>query len=72
MLTIIPKFSYITIESKKTFKLKKIIKINLIYEGESENLKDNVQLLNIIIDIHPLLAGTIKIDVCFSNDIRIQ
>ena len=69
MFTIIPK-SYIPIESKKTFKTKKDNqnKFNLW----SKSLKDNVQLLNIVIDIHPLLAGTIKIDVCFSNDIRIQ
>ena len=65
MLTIIPKFSYIPIESKKTLKLKKIIKINLIYEGESENLKDNVQLLNIVIEIPPLPLEQIKLMFIF-------
>ena len=65
MLTIIPKFSYIPFESKKTLKLKKIIKINLIYEGESENLKDNVQLLNIVIEIPPLPLEQIKLMFIF-------
>ena len=50
---------------KKLLKLKKIIKINLIYEGESENLKDNVQLLNIVIEIPPLPLEQIKLIFIF-------
>ena len=50
---------------KKLLKLKKIIKINLIYERESENLKDNVQLLNIVIEIPPLPLEQIKLMFIF-------
>ena len=73
MFTIIPKFSYIPIETKKTFKTRKDNQNKFeffIYEGDSENVKDNIQLLNFDIEIPPLPAGKIRIDAYFSIDIN--
>ena len=73
MITVIPKLSYIPIETKKKFKTEydnQNIFDFFIYEEDSENIKDHVKLLNFVIEIPPLPAGKIIIEVYFSIDIN--
>ena len=74
MYTVIKQYSYIPIETNKiTFKTKNDNQNKFeisIFEGKNENPYDNIKLLDFIVEIPPLPAGKVKIDVLFSIDIN--